>query len=86
MGTAPATGTLVAIDGGGVAVVQQERGIVQNRYHPNYGKAWVSVRMATGTGSLWAGRFRRLFVEELTDLDALHDEALEMDADYEKEA
>jgi hypothetical protein len=55
-----------------------ERGCVTAPNHPNYGLTYVTVLLDRKDGLKLP---RRLFVEELTNMDALHAEALEMDAE-----
>lgn len=66
---APAAGTRVATPYG-TGVVQTERGVVSHD-HPNHGKTWVSVMLDKGLT-----RRHRVFVDDLTDLDDLHRQAI----------
>ena len=73
-------GTRIATKYEGVGtVVDGDRGRVKNPDHPNYGLAYVTV-LFYGRGTQPRHR-SRVFVASLTNLDALHAEALETDAE-----
>ena len=73
-------GTRVATKYEGVGtVVDGDRGRVKNPNHPNYGLVYVTV-LFYGRGTQPRHR-SRVFVASLTNLDALHAEALETDAE-----
>ena len=75
----PVGARIVARNGEFGTVTEGQRGRVTTKNHPNYGLAYVSV-LLDGVGTRLPRR-SRLFVEELTNLDALHAEALETDAE-----